>query len=139
MIPASKSSPPFRLRAAFVSGCVPVSSRSQLLLDALLALRKWVDRNGAAVTRYSVLADLSEHLEMLMSQSTEQRQRSYAELTKFLPKAPTTDLAPIDTYARRCHRLHGGTDHMHGVWCDIFSAIEREAYVKARAQHRPFY
>jgi hypothetical protein len=111
----------------------------QLLLDALFALRKWVDRNGAAVTRYSVLADLSAHLEMLMSQSTEQRQRSYAELTKFLPKAPTTDLAPIDTYAKRCHRLHGGTDHMHGVWCDIFSAIEREAYVKARAQNRPFY
>ncbi len=111
----------------------------QLLLDALFALRKWVDRNGAAVTRYSVLADLGAHLEMLMSQSADQRQRSYAELTKFLPRASTPELAPIDAYAKRCHRLHGGTESTHGLWCDLFSGIEREAFLKSRAQDRPFY
>jgi hypothetical protein len=111
----------------------------QMLIDARFALRQWIDKNGAAMTRYSVLADLSAHLEMLMSQSTDQRQRSFCELTKFLPDTPGSLLAPVDSYTKHCHALHGGSDRVHGLWCDIFNPIERAAYLHMFSVGKPVF
>jgi hypothetical protein len=110
-----------------------------LLIDARFSLRQWIDKSSDATTRYSVLADLSAHLEMLMSTSREQRLRSFGELTKFLPDTPGLLLAGVECYARHCHELHGGTPHQHGLWCDVFSPVERAAYLQQRAKGRPLY
>jgi hypothetical protein len=111
----------------------------QLLTDAKFALLRWVNVVSLSSSRYSVLADLSAHLEVLMSESPEQRRYSFAELIKVLPDTPDDRLMALQRYCAHCHTMHGGTARSHGVWCDIFSPVERAALAEATLKDGVLY
>jgi pimeloyl-ACP methyl ester carboxylesterase len=101
-----------------------------LLESARIALRHWVDQRSAVSQRHSHYSNLAAHLGMLQSKSEERRLNAFAELIKYLPARSGTLLQPVEQYSFACHVLHGGEDNTHGLWCRVFSEVERAAYVE---------
>ncbi len=109
------------------------------LIDAKMALRQWVDASSKAGGRYSMLADLTAQVEMLMSSSPDGRLAAFAVLTKVLPPHPRPLLLPLEVFSMTCHDLHGGRSNTHGVWCSIFDPVERTAFAQASRHVGPQY
>jgi hypothetical protein len=116
---------------AMVERATQLAAANQLLINARVSLQKWIGENSSLLeTRNSLGLELPVRLQSLMSDSVEQRAEAFERLTEVLPDEPGNVLSSVDEYVKFCHKLHGGNAHTHGVWCDIFSAVERLAFAE---------